>query len=72
MDATSYISEEYWSAHLHTSPPHSSPAFKKIVQEYAKDEALFFKDFAQAYGKLMELGVPFAAGSGGILGFLKK
>jgi len=31
--------------------------FKPIVQEYAKDQALFFKDFASAFGKLLELGV---------------
>ena len=32
------------------------PEFKKWVQAYAKDEALFFRDFAAAFGKLMELG----------------
>lgn len=35
--------------------------FKKWVQTYAKDEDLFFKDFAAAFGKLLELGVPFPA-----------
>jgi len=33
------------------------PAFKKIVEEYANDEAKFFKDFAVAFQKLEELGV---------------
>jgi cytochrome c peroxidase len=35
------------------------PAFAKIVEEYAKDESKFFKDFANAFSKLLELGVPF-------------
>lgn len=35
--------------------------FKKYVDLYAKDEEAFFKDFAAAFGKLMELGVPFPA-----------
>ncbi|KAJ3064751.1 hypothetical protein HDU98_011871 [Podochytrium sp. JEL0797] len=34
------------------------PEFKVVVQEYAADQALFFKDFALAFGKLLELGVP--------------
>eukprot|EP00026_Physarum_polycephalum_P009224 Phypoly_transcript_09338.p1 GENE.Phypoly_transcript_09338~~Phypoly_transcript_09338.p1 ORF type:complete len:261 (+),score=62.54 Phypoly_transcript_09338:577-1359(+) len=34
------------------------PIFKPIVQEYAKDEQLFFRDFAQAFGKLLSLGCP--------------
>lgn len=34
------------------------PRFKSIVEEYAKDEALFFKDFAAAFGKLLALGCP--------------
>jgi catalase (peroxidase I) len=33
------------------------PEFKKIVEEYAKDEDKFFKDFAAAFEKLSELGV---------------
>ena len=37
------------------------PEFKKYVEMYAKDEDLFFKDFAKAFAKLLELGVPFAA-----------
>lgn len=35
------------------------PEFKKYVIEYAKDEEKFFKDFAKAFEKLLELGVPF-------------
>lgn len=34
-------------------------AFSKYVVAYAKDEQLFFKDFAAAFQKLEELGVPF-------------
>ncbi|CAG8749800.1 15460_t:CDS:2, partial [Acaulospora morrowiae] len=33
-------------------------AMKPIVEEYAKNEELFFKDFAAAFHKLQELGVP--------------
>jgi len=33
--------------------------FRKWVDKYADDEEAFFKDFAQAFSKLMELGVPF-------------
>ena len=33
--------------------------FKGFVEMYAKDEALFFKDFAAAWQKLTELGVAF-------------
>eukprot|EP01113_Clastostelium_recurvatum_P014893 TRINITY_DN1816_c0_g1_i1.p1 TRINITY_DN1816_c0_g1~~TRINITY_DN1816_c0_g1_i1.p1 ORF type:complete len:415 (+),score=132.04 TRINITY_DN1816_c0_g1_i1:42-1286(+) len=36
----------------------NDPKFKAIVEEYAKDEQLFFKDFAAAYGKLLALGCP--------------
>ena len=32
---------------------------KKIVVEYAKDQDKFFSDFADAFSKLLELGVPF-------------
>ncbi|KAG1668138.1 hypothetical protein FOA52_005130 [Chlamydomonas sp. UWO 241] len=35
--------------------------FKKVVKEYADNEELFFKDFAAAFGKLIELGVKFPA-----------
>ncbi|KAL4857583.1 Cytochrome c peroxidase [Chlorella vulgaris] len=37
--------------------------FKPYVMQYAKDEEAFFKDFAAAFSKLMELGVPFPEGS---------
>lgn len=37
------------------------PEFKKYVAMYAKDEDLFFKDFAKAFSKLLELGVPFSS-----------
>jgi cytochrome c peroxidase len=40
----------------------SDPVFKKWVEIYAKDEDRFFKDFAKAFAKLLELGVPFASG----------
>lgn len=33
-------------------------SFRKYVEMYAKDEDLFFKDFAKAFAKLLELGVP--------------
>jgi cytochrome c peroxidase len=33
------------------------PVFKEWVLKYAKDQSLFFKDFANAFGKLIELGV---------------
>jgi cytochrome c peroxidase len=33
--------------------------FKKYVEMYAQDEQLFFKDFAAAFAKLLELGVKF-------------
>jgi cytochrome c peroxidase len=35
------------------------PKFRKIVEEYAADEKAFYRDFAAAFSKLMELGVPF-------------
>lgn len=35
------------------------PEFKKYVEMYAKNEDLFFTDFAKAFSKLLELGVPF-------------
>ncbi|TPX57427.1 hypothetical protein SpCBS45565_g08205 [Spizellomyces sp. 'palustris'] len=37
--------------------------FKKWVEIYAKDEERFFEDFAKAYQKLLELGVPFEEGT---------
>jgi len=36
-----------------------NPEFRKHVEAYAKDEALFFKDFASTFGRLLELGVTF-------------
>ncbi|KAJ2903150.1 Cytochrome c peroxidase mitochondrial [Zalerion maritima] len=38
-------------------------AFKKHVEQYAKDQDVFFKDFAAAVVKLFELGVPFSQGA---------
>ena len=35
------------------------PVFRMYVEAYAKDEDLFFKDFAKAFAKLLELGVTF-------------
>lgn len=32
------------------------PGFRPIVEEYAKDQSSFFKDFAAAFQKLTELG----------------
>lgn len=37
----------------------SDPTFAGYVKQYAADEQLFFKDFSQAFGKLLELGVKF-------------
>lgn len=37
--------------------------FKPFVELYARDSDRFFADFASAFGKLLELGVPFPAGS---------
>jgi len=34
-------------------------AFRKHVEAYAKDNDLFFKDFADVFSRLLELGVPF-------------
>lgn len=36
----------------------ADPSFKKWVEIYAKDENRFFKDFAKAFAKLLELGCP--------------
>ena len=35
------------------------PEFKQYVEMYANDQDMFFKDFAAAYSKLLELGVDF-------------
>jgi cytochrome c peroxidase len=40
------------------------PEFKKYVEIYAKDENLFFKDFAAAFQKLTENGVKFPEKTG--------
>eukprot|EP00587_Corethron_hystrix_P006390 CAMPEP_0113312152 /NCGR_PEP_ID=MMETSP0010_2-20120614/9093_1 /TAXON_ID=216773 ORGANISM="Corethron hystrix, Strain 308" /NCGR_SAMPLE_ID=MMETSP0010_2 /ASSEMBLY_ACC=CAM_ASM_000155 /LENGTH=344 /DNA_ID=CAMNT_0000167913 /DNA_START=68 /DNA_END=1103 /DNA_ORIENTATION=+ /assembly_acc=CAM_ASM_000155 len=34
--------------------------FKKIVEKFAKDEDLFFREYAKAFSTLLELGVPFS------------
>ena len=34
-------------------------SFKKHVERYAKDDAVFFKEFRDVIVKLFELGVPF-------------
>ena len=46
--------------------------FKKLVQEYAADNDVWFKDFAAALVKLFELGVPFAEGTDGQRWVFKK
>lgn len=43
----------------------ADPEFKKWVEIYAKDEERFFRDFANAFAKLLSLGVPAAAVIGG-------
>lgn len=35
--------------------------FKKHVERYAKDSDAFFKEFSEAFVKLLELGVPFTS-----------
>ena len=35
------------------------PEFKKYVELYAKDEKIFYKDFAAAWKRLIEFGVQF-------------
>lgn len=35
--------------------------FKKHVDRYAKDSEVFFKEFSDAFVKLLELGVPFTS-----------
>lgn len=37
------------------------PQFRKYAELYAKDEQTFFNDFADAFGRLLELGVKFEA-----------
>lgn len=45
-------------------------SFRTVVEEYAKDEDKFFKDFSIAFSKLLELGCSFPTASKG--GFLSK
>ena len=33
--------------------------FRKTAELYAKDSDKFYKDFSSAFGRLLELGVPF-------------
>jgi cytochrome c peroxidase len=40
----------------------ADPVFRQWVEAYAKDEALFFRDFASAWQQLLELGVPYRGG----------
>ena len=40
------------------------PAFRKFVEIYSNDQERFFKDFASAYSKLLELGVKFPQQTG--------
>jgi cytochrome c peroxidase len=35
------------------------PEFRKYVELYAKDDKVFFADFAAAWKRLIEFGVPF-------------
>lgn len=35
--------------------------FKKYAEKYARDSDAFFKDFSDAFVKLIELGVPFTS-----------
>jgi len=51
------------------------PEFRKWVEIYAKDEELWFKDFASAFSKLLELGVQFPkqeVSPSGLRGILAK
>jgi len=41
------------------------PAFRSVVEEYANDNDLFFTDFAAAFARLLELGVPRSASNPG-------
>jgi len=36
----------------------SDPIFRKVVEEYAKDEGSFFRDFAAAFGQMLNNGHP--------------
>eukprot|EP00928_Gymnodinium_smaydae_P080044 TRINITY_DN63845_c0_g1_i1.p1 TRINITY_DN63845_c0_g1~~TRINITY_DN63845_c0_g1_i1.p1 ORF type:complete len:332 (+),score=85.53 TRINITY_DN63845_c0_g1_i1:64-1059(+) len=43
---------------------HTDPSFKQFFESYAKDEKVFFKDYALAHKKLSELGARFEPASG--------
>ena len=50
-----------WTASPKRPSLFASPPWCRIVADYAKDEDKFFKDFAGAFSKLLELGVDFPA-----------
>lgn len=37
----------------------TDPVFRPIAEEYARDQDVFFRDFAAAYARLLELGCDF-------------
>lgn len=39
------------------------PEFSEHAKRYARDQSAFFGDFSHAFGALLELGVPFPAGT---------
>lgn len=39
----------------------TDPAFRKIAQEYANDQAVFFRDFSSAFSRLVAKGCPASA-----------
>jgi len=39
----------------------TDPEFRQYAELYARDEAVFFQDFASAYGKMLSNGCPFHA-----------
>jgi len=39
----------------------TDPAFRKVAEEYAADEKLFFKEFAEYFGRLLGNGCPHAS-----------
>lgn len=46
--------------------------FRKVVEEYTADEELFFKDFSNAFAKLISLGTPGKPTSGGGGGLVQR
>ncbi|KAG5189914.1 heme peroxidase [Tribonema minus] len=46
--------------------------FRQISEEYAKDEDLFFKDFSEAWKKLIELGVTFPSTASGLTNLINR